>query len=89
MNIEIVAITDQNFSLISNGLKETITEQVESLDETTVELPVIEILPDPVTVSTPSKRGPRPVPLENHSSTGTGWFEGTSWGTSENKHTFN
>ena len=90
MNIEIVALSDENFTLISDITPASTITGVNILEEVEVVEPEIEVsIPEIVEVVPPTvQRGPQAVPLENHKSTGMGWFDGTSWGTTENKRGF-
>jgi hypothetical protein len=90
MNIEIVALSDENFTLISDITPASTITGVNILGELAVVEPEIEVsIPEIVEVVPPTvQRGPQAVPLENHKSIGMGWFDGTSWGTTENKQGF-
>lgn len=91
MNIEIIAISDGNFNFITSTPQADIIEQVENLPNVSIQLPIVEVVPDQIVetyVQPASPPAPKPVPLENHKSTGMGWFDGTSWGTTENKRGF-
>ena len=87
MNIEIVALSDENFTLISDITPASTITGVNILEELDVAEPEIEVsISEIVEVVPPTVQ--RGVPLENHKSTGMGFFDGTSWGTTENKRGF-
>lgn len=92
MKAEIVAINDENFNIEVKKFG----EQYLATDGERVVIGATEDhavngvvdLQDQNKLVEGSGRAPKPAPLENHQSSGIGWFEGTSWSTSDNRHKF-
>lgn len=85
MNYEIQAEEDSNFKInvVKFGEKHMASNgenvAIEATPEEAIEKVVEQSTPQPVKVD----NGPKPVPIENHRSTGMSWFEGTSWSTKQ------
>ena len=85
MNIDIQATEDESFKITTNNFGEQHlastgeTVAIAPTPEEAIEKVVEQSQPQPVEI----QRGPKPAPLNNHTSSGLHWFEGTSWSTKQ------
>lgn len=93
MKAEIVAINDKNFNIQVKKFGEQYVafdgeRSVIGATEDHAVNGLIDLQDQNNVVENSTQNGPKPAPLENHKSNSMGWFEGTSWSTSDNRHKF-
>lgn len=93
MRVEIVANNDENFNIEVKKFGEQFVASdgervVIGTTETDALNGVVELQEQNKVAEEIVERGPKAVPIENPTSSDFGWFSGTSWSTSDNRHKF-